>query len=104
RKAGIQPDQIDHFLIAGAFGNYLDLGSAIEIGMFPDVPLERYSQIGNAAGAGARMLLVNHSQRTLAEKTSREIDYVELTAEETFNDIYVSALFMEKNGNLNQLL
>jgi uncharacterized 2Fe-2S/4Fe-4S cluster protein (DUF4445 family) len=104
QKAGIQPDQIDHFLIAGAFGNYLDLGSAIEIGMFPDVPLERYAQIGNAAGAGARMLLVNHSQRTLAEKTSQEIDYVELTAEETFNDIYVSALFMEKNANLNQLL
>jgi uncharacterized 2Fe-2S/4Fe-4S cluster protein (DUF4445 family) len=104
QKAGIQPDQINHFLIAGAFGNYLDLDSAIEIGMFPDVPLERYTQIGNAAGAGARMLLVNHSQRTLAEKTSQLIDYVELTAEKTFNDVYVSALFMEKNAHLNQLL
>ena len=51
--------------------------------MFPDVPLERYSQIGNAAGAGARMLLVNHGQRDLAEQTSREIDYVELTAEKS---------------------
>jgi uncharacterized 2Fe-2S/4Fe-4S cluster protein (DUF4445 family) len=104
QKTGIQPDQIDHFLIAGAFGNYLDLGSAIEIGMFPDVPLERYTQIGNAAGAGARMLLVNHSQRNLAEQIGREIHYIELTAETTFNDTYVSALFMEKNGNLKQIL
>ncbi len=103
-KAGIQPDQIDHFLIAGAFGNYLDLASAIEIGMFPDVSLERYTQIGNAAGAGARMLLVNHAQRKLAEQIGRDIHYVELTAEATFNDTYVSALYMEKNGNLNQLL
>lgn len=104
QKTGIQPYQIDHFLIAGAFGNYLDLGSAIEIGMFPDVPLERYTQIGNAAGAGARMLLVNHSQRNLAERIGREIHYIELTAETTFNDTYVSALFMEKNGNLKQIL
>jgi len=104
QKAGIEPDQIDHFLIAGAFGNYLDLASAIEIGMFPDVPLERYTQIGNAAGAGARMLLVNHTQRKLAEQIGRDIHYVELTAEATFNDTYVSALYMEKNGNLKQLL
>jgi uncharacterized 2Fe-2S/4Fe-4S cluster protein (DUF4445 family) len=104
QKAGIQPDQIDHFLIAGAFGNYLDLASAIEIGMFPDIPLDRYMQIGNAAGAGARMLLVNHLQRKLAEQIGKEIHYVELTAEASFNDTYVSALYMEKNGNLNQLL
>jgi len=80
------------------------LASAIEIGMFPDVSLERYTQIGNAAGAGARMLLVNHAQRKLADRIGREIHYVELTAEPTFNDTYVSALYMEKNGNLNQLL
>jgi len=104
QKAGIQPDQIQHFLIAGAFGNYLDLDSAIEIGMFPDVPLERYSQIGNAAGAGARMLLINHQQRKVAEAIGKEIHYVELTAEASFNDTYVSALIMEKNGNLKQLL
>ena len=104
QKAGIEPDQIDHFLIAGAFGNYLDLASAIEIGMFPDVPLERYTQIGNAAGAGARMLLVNHTQRKVAEAIGKEIHYVELTAEPSFNDTYVSALIMEKNGNLKQLL
>ena len=104
QKAGIEAPQIDHFLIAGAFGNYLDLASAIEIGMFPNVPLECYTQIGNAAGAGARMLLVNHEQRSLVEKITREINYVELTAEANFNDTYVSALFMEKNGNLNQLI
>lgn len=104
QKAGIQTLQIQHFLIAGAFGNYLDLSSAIEIGMFPDVPLDRYTQIGNAAGAGARMLLINDHQRQQAEMIRKEIIYVELTAEPSFNDTYVSALYMEKNGNLDQLL
>ncbi|HAX95323.1 MAG TPA: hypothetical protein DCY35_02185 [Prolixibacteraceae bacterium] len=104
QKADIQPDQIDHFLIAGAFGNYLDLASAIEIGMFPDVPLEKYHQIGNAAGAGARMLLINHDQRKVAETVGKQIKYVELTVESSFNDTYISALIMEKNGNLKQLL
>ena len=103
QKAGIQTHEIQHFLIAGAFGNYLDLSSAIEIGMFPDVPIERYTQIGNAAGVGARMLLINDHQRQQAEIIRNEINYVELTAEPSFNDTYVSALYMEKNGNLNQL-
>jgi len=48
--------------------------------------------------------LVNHTQRKQAEQLVRNIHYVELTAEATFNDTYVSALYMEKNGNLNQLL
>lgn len=104
QKANIPANQIQHFLIAGAFGNYLDLGSAIEIGMFPDVPIERYSQIGNAAGAGARMLLINHHQRTQAEIIRQGINYIELTAEPSFNDTYVSALYMQKNDNLDQLL
>ena len=104
QKASLAAPNIDHFLIAGAFGNYLDLASAIEIGMFPNVPLERYTQIGNAAGAGARMMLVNHLQRALVERITRDINYVELTAEASFNDTYVSALYMEKIGNLNQLL
>ncbi len=104
KNAEITPDQIQSFLIAGAFGNYLDLGSAIEIGMFPDVPLERYSQIGNAAGAGARMLLINHQQREAADAIGKDSHYVELTAEASFNDTYVSALFMEKNVNLQQIL
>jgi uncharacterized 2Fe-2S/4Fe-4S cluster protein (DUF4445 family) len=104
QKANIPANQIQHFLIAGAFGNYLDLGSAIEIGMFPDVPIERYSQIGNAAGAGARMLLINHHQRTQAEIIRQGINYIELTAEPSFNDTYISALYMQKNDNLDQLL
>ncbi|PKO17854.1 MAG: hypothetical protein CVU39_05055 [Chloroflexi bacterium HGW-Chloroflexi-10] len=100
QKSGIIPQQIDQFLIAGAFGTYLDLESAIEIGMFPDVELDRFQQIGNAAGVGARELLINAEQRHQLEIMADQIEYVELTSELTFNDTYVLALYLEKNDSL----
>ncbi len=102
--AGIKPSQIDQFLIAGAFGTHLDVESAITIGMFPDVNLERYSQIGNAAGVGAREMLVNQQMRKTAEILATQIEYVELTTQAEFQDVYVKALALENNDDLSQIL
>ena len=51
-EAGIADEDIESFVVAGAFGTYLDLESAVRIGMFPDLPRERFRQAGNAAGTG----------------------------------------------------
>jgi uncharacterized 2Fe-2S/4Fe-4S cluster protein (DUF4445 family) len=67
--AGLTHDDIDEVLIAGAFGTYLDIHSAIRLGMFPSLPLARFRQVGNAAGAGAP----DASFR--AEATSRRTDF-----------------------------
>jgi uncharacterized 2Fe-2S/4Fe-4S cluster protein (DUF4445 family) len=92
---------VDLWLIAGAFGTHLDIQSAIDIGMFPDVPLARYQQIGNAAGVGAKELLINAEQRQQLEKVVKHINYIELTAEPTFSDTYIQALSLEKNEKLD---
>jgi uncharacterized 2Fe-2S/4Fe-4S cluster protein (DUF4445 family) len=91
-EAGIGAGEIEHFVVAGAFGTYLDLKSAVRVGMFPDLPIERFRQVGNAAGAGARALLVSMRQRALAEEIARRIEYVELTTHPRFTEEYMGAL------------
>jgi len=91
-EAGIQDDEIETFIVAGAFGTYLDIGSAIQIGMFPDIPRQRFQQVGNAAGGGARKLLVSRRQRQMAENLAGTVNYVELATHPDFMKIYVNAL------------
>ena len=63
--------RLKDFIIAGAFGTYINIPSAIQIGMFPDTSLNRFQQVGNAAGAGARQMLLSVKQRSLAEEIAR---------------------------------
>lgn len=91
-EAGLKAEQLDQFIVAGAFGTYLSLESAIRIGMFPDIPREKFHQIGNAAGAGARELLVSASARVMAEDLARQAHYVELTTHPDFSRLYVDQM------------
>jgi uncharacterized 2Fe-2S/4Fe-4S cluster protein (DUF4445 family) len=91
----LSSDAIDHFIVAGAFGTYLTLESAIQIGMFPRLPMSRYAQIGNAAGVGAQALLVSTPARLEAEKILSVMSYIELTADQHFMSNYVEAITFE---------
>ena len=91
-EAGIGWNAIDKFLVAGAFGTYIDVESAVRVGMFPPIPLDRFSQVGNAAGIGAKQMLASTEKWRAATKLAERIDYVELTAYPRFTDIYVDAL------------
>ena len=92
-KAGLQPDQVTEWIIAGAFGTYLDVPSALRIGMFPDVPVDRFQQIGNAAGMGAKYMLISQSQRQEAAQLICDVDYVELTVYPNFKKVFLNALY-----------
>jgi len=92
KEADIQDEDIQTFIVAGAFGTYLDINSAIQIGMFPDIPRQRFRQVGNAAGGGARKLLVSKHQRQLADTIAGHVNYVELATHPDFMKIYVKAL------------
>jgi len=87
---------IDEFIVAGAFGTYIDLESAIRVGMFPDIPIERFQQVGNAAGTGARQMLVSTEQRRSAQAMVGELEYVELSAHPDFINEFSHALFFYK--------
>jgi uncharacterized 2Fe-2S/4Fe-4S cluster protein (DUF4445 family) len=92
--AGIEPDDIEDFIVAGAFGTYIDIPNAIQVGMFPDLPVERFRQVGNAAGMGARQVLLSSKQRLAATKVVRKIDYIELTTHPSFQDIFLEAMYL----------
>ncbi|MGC9467833.1 MAG: ASKHA domain-containing protein [Anaerolineae bacterium] len=93
-EAGLTYDDICTFIVAGAFGTYLDLKSATQIGMFPPLPLNRFRQVGNAAGAGARQMLISSKRRRISESIVERVHYIELTAHPSFTDIYMSAMVL----------
>jgi uncharacterized 2Fe-2S/4Fe-4S cluster protein (DUF4445 family) len=92
-EAGIEPLDIDSFIVAGAFGTYLDVGSAVTIGMFPDLPRDRFQQVGNAAGTGARQMLVSAERRHIADQIRSQVEYIELTTHPDFEGRFTRALF-----------
>jgi len=92
RSAGLKIEEIEKVVVAGAFGTHLRLESAVAIGLLPGLPLERFQQVGNAAGTGARMALVSLVERRLAEKIARRVKYLELTANPEFSGTFARAL------------
>ena len=91
-KAGIDANAIQSIVIAGAFGTYISVESALRIGMFPDLPLERFQQIGNAAGMGACQLLLSQRTRTQAAALTETLEYIELTTHPDFQAIFVDSM------------
>ncbi len=93
-SAGITSESIEDFIIAGAFGTYINIPSAVQVGMFPSLPLDRFHQVGNAAGAGARQMLLSMEQRRLAEEISHRVHYIELSAHPNFTNIFTKSLYL----------
>jgi uncharacterized 2Fe-2S/4Fe-4S cluster protein (DUF4445 family) len=100
RRAGISEGEIDTVVIAGAFGTYLDVHSGIEIGMFPRLPREKFIQVGNAAGTGARLALLSTEMRARAKEIARRVRYVELTSEPAFSKLFAKSLLLGQGGML----
>ena len=92
-EGGVAAGEIDEFIIAGAFGTYLDVGSAMTVGMFPKLPRERFRQVGNAAGTGAQQMLVSGDRRRVADEIPERIEYIELTTHAGFEKTFMKALF-----------
>jgi uncharacterized 2Fe-2S/4Fe-4S cluster protein (DUF4445 family) len=83
---------VDRVILAGAFGSYIDKTSAAVIGLFPDCDRQKVYAVGNAAGDGARIALLNKDKREEADYWARRVEYVELTLEPDFNRIFTQAL------------
>lgn len=94
QEAGITVQDLDRIVIAGAFGSYIDVRNALRIGMFPLLPPERFEQVGNAAGMGARMALLSARIRKLANEIAARAEYVELTNDPRFVNAFTEAMLM----------
>jgi uncharacterized 2Fe-2S/4Fe-4S cluster protein (DUF4445 family) len=90
RKLGReQPDKV---ILAGAFGSYIDKKRALALGLFPDCGLEDVYAVGNAAGDGARIALLNVDKREEAQRMARQVEYVELTVDPAFQKDFAEAM------------
>jgi len=85
---------IEQVIIAGAFGTYIDVASAVAIGMLPPLPLERFRQVGNAAGTGARLALISRDQRATAQQIAGQVRYVELASTHGFARKFAQAMVL----------
>ena len=92
--AAISAPDVEEVLIAGAFGTYINLASAIRIGMFPDLPLDRFKQIGNAAGMGAKRALISKKSLSEARSIADRAQYIELTTHTNFQNDFLNAMYL----------
>jgi len=92
KKLGIE--KLERVVLAGAFGSYIDKTEAMILGMFPDCDLDHVSSVGNAAGDGARIALLNRDKRIEAEEMARWVEYLELTLAKEFQEEFTSAMFI----------
>ncbi|PTE12770.1 ASKHA domain-containing protein, partial [Pseudogemmobacter blasticus] len=84
-------DKVDRVTLAGAFGAHISPKHAMVLGMIPDVPLDRVTSAGNAAGTGARIALLNRAARDQIEATVHDIHKVETAIEPRFQEHFVNA-------------
>lgn len=84
--------RVERVVLAGAFGSYISPLHAMVLGLIPDCELSRVAAVGNAAGDGARIALLNRRQRAEIARTARWVDYVESAAEPDFQAEFVAAM------------
>lgn len=104
---GLADNDIDRVIIAGSFGSYLDVESAITTGMLPPLPRERITQVGNAAGMGAKLALVSTDKREEAKQIARRSRYIELATAPGFMPTFTQACYLGryhlKNGRRQEV-
>jgi len=92
RIAGVPEDKVAELMLAGGFGNYLSIASAIRIGLIPAVPESKVRYVGNAALLGAQLALLSETERQHAEQIARHIEHVSLAAHPDFQDVFVDCM------------
>ena len=89
---GVEDDQVEELLLCGAFGNFVNVNSALRIRLLPPLALEKISYAGNAAHVGAEMALLSESTRARAYAIAQRIEHVSLAAHPDFQKLFVESL------------
>jgi uncharacterized 2Fe-2S/4Fe-4S cluster protein (DUF4445 family) len=89
-EARLGEADIERVIIAGAFGAYIDIASGIAVGLLPALPIERFAQVGNAAGVGVRQILASREMRARARELAQRCRYVELSTRSGFQKAFLN--------------
>jgi uncharacterized 2Fe-2S/4Fe-4S cluster protein (DUF4445 family) len=94
RSVGLTLADVGQVLIGGAFGQYINVERAIQIGMLPDMPYDRFHFKGNTSVRGAYMALLSREKRQRVAEIGQMMTYLELSADNTFFDEFNAAMFL----------
>lgn len=86
-------DDLAEIMVAGAFGNFLNVGNAVFIGMLPDIAQQRLRFVGNASIAGAKLAAISSDCYEQIFQVAKRTTYFELSTDPNFMDQFVSACF-----------
>ncbi|MEG2677546.1 MAG: corrinoid activation/regeneration protein AcsV [Oscillospiraceae bacterium] len=85
---------VEKVYVAGGIGSGINMQNAIGIGMFPDIPVEKYEYIGNSALCGAYAMLCSNQAREKVNELARSMTYLELSTTPGYMDAFVAACFI----------
>jgi uncharacterized 2Fe-2S/4Fe-4S cluster protein (DUF4445 family) len=96
--SGVPWDQVAELMLAGGFGNYISIPSALRIGLIPPLPPERIRYVGNAASLGAQICLLSEPERARATTLAARIEHVSLATHPDFEQMFVDAMNFPRAG------
>ncbi|MCJ7726604.1 MAG: ATP-binding protein, partial [Acidimicrobiia bacterium] len=91
---GVGLESVEEVLIGGSFGKYINVEKAVDIGLLPDLPWERFKYLGNTSVRGAYLALLDHEARAEIAEIASSMTYIELSADNTFYEAFTSAMFL----------
>ncbi len=98
--AGMEPSMLEQVIIAGSFGQSLDIERAVIIGLLPDLPIERFTFIGNGSLMGARLALQCGKGMAEGDDIASQMTYIDLGADSRFMDEYMAGMFLPHTDDL----
>jgi uncharacterized 2Fe-2S/4Fe-4S cluster protein (DUF4445 family) len=93
-QVGMTLADVQQMLIGGSFGKYINVEKAVQIGLLPDMPWDKFKFLGNTSIKGAYLALLDSQQRERVSDIARRMTYIELSADNTFYEAFTSALFL----------
>ncbi len=93
-SVGYPLESVNQLLIGGSFGKYINVEKAVQIGLLPDMPWERFQFLGNTSVRGAYAALLDFQQRNRIQAIASRMTYIELSADNSFYEAFMSAMFL----------
>jgi uncharacterized 2Fe-2S/4Fe-4S cluster protein (DUF4445 family) len=93
-SVGMPLESVEQVLIGGGFGQYINVEKAVQIGLLPDMPWEKFKFLGNTSLKGAYLALLNRENKDIITEIANKMTYIELSADNRFFDAFTSAMFL----------
>lgn len=93
-QVGMTLNDVQQMVIGGSFGKYINVEKAVQIGLLPDMPWDKFKFLGNTSIKGAYLALLDTQQRERVADIARRMTYIELSADNSFYEAFTSALFL----------